>query len=168
MGKMSINKGSSFEREIAKRLSDWSGVSLVRTPMSGAWQGCDADIWPKDPTIPFCLAIECKRIAVFDFHAAMAGMGMFYDWVDQTQSQVTNNKLPMLIFKPDYKPIYIAVPAYSVCGIEFPAHFSALVHGINWWTVVEIEKFLGRVRYKDLQVYCEPRYFVDPKVSDGH
>ena len=36
-GAMARRKGSSFELYVAKKLSEWSGLELRRTPLSGGW-----------------------------------------------------------------------------------------------------------------------------------
>ena len=78
----------------------------MRTPMSGAWQGCDADLWPKDPTQPFPLAVECKKTQGWDFNQIMQGKGVFYDWLQQTIDQsISPSRIPVLVFSANYRQI---------------------------------------------------------------
>lgn len=117
MGKLSIRKGSNFERQIAKIFSDWSGVKLVRTPMSGAWDGCEVDIWPENPEVYWPLAIECKKSEAWNMDQIMEGVGPFYDWLEQAEQQAEQwsertgkSRDPILVFSRNRHPIYAAIP----------------------------------------------------------
>ena len=83
MPSKSKTKGSSFEREVAKELSDLYNESFVRTPSSGAYiggsnvarkevlsegqiQSFRGDIIPPDDWKYF--NVECKSYADFPFH----------------------------------------------------------------------------------------------------
>ena len=68
----SKNKGSTFERVIAKKLTEWSGHEFNRTPMSGGlrWKEDNSvvgDIVPP-PDLNFPFGIEIKKQEVpWDF-----------------------------------------------------------------------------------------------------
>lgn len=118
LGKKSIAKGKRYERHVAKRLSEWSGIELVRTP-DGAPEDIYADVWPKDVTEYFPLAVECKCCEGWSLDQIMAGTGSLYDWLRQAQAQSENATnalrrihIPMLVFSKNYTPDYVAVPFY--------------------------------------------------------
>lgn len=115
MGKMSITKGSDYERGIAKLLSAWAGLKLIRTPMSGAWSGTSGDIIPENSAAHFPFLVECKKVEGWCFEAILAGNGCFYDWLVQIDGEVSVDKamtglvkIPLLIFSRNHKPNYIA------------------------------------------------------------
>ena len=58
----SRNKGATYERKIAKMLTDWTGIEIRRTPMSGGWNKT-GDLTPKDPSEmeKFPLSFELKN-----------------------------------------------------------------------------------------------------------
>lgn len=128
MGKMSINKGSEYERSIARLLSTWAGFKLIRTPMSGAWSGTSGDIIPENSALHFPFLVECKKQENWCFEAILAGNGCFYDWLGQLDGEVSVDKLmtgltriPLLIFSRNHKPNYIA---YYKVNMRIP-------HGVN-------------------------------------
>ena len=65
-GKAPKRKGSGFEREIAKYLSDKLNINSYRTPMSGAIQNLRADLMGTPG-----LHVECKRREKLQIYAAL-------------------------------------------------------------------------------------------------
>ena len=63
-GKTSRNKGSGYERKIAKVLTEWWGEKFFRTPLSGGHQDMSqemnvaGDIITKDVNFPFHLELK--------------------------------------------------------------------------------------------------------------
>lgn len=119
MGKLSKRKGSGFERQIAKALSDWSGVHLVRTPMSGGWAGSIADVWPRDTSVYFPMVIECKKVEGWTLDQVFLGKGPLIDWLDQAIDQarsISSEKgLPyeeVLIVSGNRRPIYVVMKVH--------------------------------------------------------
>ena len=60
-------KGSEFERKVAKALTDWSGYEFHRTLMSGAlhWDNDSrvvSDIVPPESLSGWPFSIECKNV----------------------------------------------------------------------------------------------------------
>lgn len=112
---MSINKGKEYEREIAKTLSAWAGIELVRTP-DGAPEAIYGDIWPKNTSEQFALSVECKRGEDWTFDQIMAGCGLFYSWAEQAYQQAYTASrslhrpfMPALIFRRSWQPSMIAL-----------------------------------------------------------
>ena len=133
-------KGKRFEREVAVLLTEWAGFDMVRTPMSGAWSGCDVDIWPESQAMYFPFAVECKKAEGWDLFGLLSGKGPFQNWWSQACNQ--SNRLskkdgrafhPMLIFSRNRYPIMVAVDYYwfnpnigkiattmNAAGVEYP------------------------------------------------
>ena len=141
-------KGKNFERAVAHALSAWSGVELVRTPMSGAWIGRKADIWPKDTQIDFPLAVECKKAENWRMEQLLDRVGPVMDWIGQAERQgiemyaSTGRKyLPMLIFSRNRCASYVAVRADG-CGICASAYILLAVEGVPY-TIARLVDFLA-------------------------
>jgi hypothetical protein len=94
-GKSSRNKGSSYERTIAKKFKDSLGVELTRTPQSGGFaksstKGDDfrGDIVSLDDTIEFLLHIECKDHSSWSLPA----------WIKQAEEDCPEGRIPVVIY----------------------------------------------------------------------
>lgn len=118
MGSKSGDKGKSYELRIAKLLTKWAGFQLIRTPMSGAWQGTAGDIKPKSQTDHFPFTVECKKDEGWDMDAVVSGKSaLFKSWIDQLIREVREDEIvtgqlrfPLLIFSRNYRSDYILVP----------------------------------------------------------
>lgn len=107
MGKRSKNKGANYERRIAKILSDWSGLDLRRTPMSGGWSKQNPDVAGDlvniTPGTFFPYHIECKNQEVWTWEGILTGNCVAFDsWWEQTTTQCHPDKIPFLIFSKNY------------------------------------------------------------------
>ena len=117
-------KGSSFEREVAKELSDLYNESFVRTPSSGAYVGGSnvvrksflsegqvqsfrGDIIPPDDWKYF--NVECKSYADFPFHQFLyqGNIRLLDEWIEQILEVAEEKDLNLLIFKFNRKGKYI-------------------------------------------------------------
>jgi hypothetical protein len=153
MGRKSIVKGSTFERKVAKILSEWVGFKLVRTPMSGAWSGSDSDIWPNDPTNIFQLSVECKCTEGWNFHQIMLGIGPFFDWLQQAVDQAHPDQAPILIFSANRKPTYICLPVLIMPLDGFSVSAKLFIfRGQRTFMITVLDQFVQRVRYHDLRL----------------
>ena len=112
-------KGNSFERDIAKHLSDVFGSNFARVPTSGAMTGginahvleklsdsqkllLEGDIIPPDNMKR--LKIECKAHKVFSFAKIFSENKQLDDWIAQARGR---DKVWFLIFKINRKGTYI-------------------------------------------------------------
>ena len=108
------NKGSKFERDVAKDVSDWTGVYFTRVPMSGGWNKT-GDITPKDPKemVHFQFNIECKNQKVFSTSSLMdcAGKGMNQAikgwWKQCTDDAIKSKKIPLLVMTTIREPVFV-------------------------------------------------------------
>ena len=95
----SRNKGSAFERAIAKELHDLTGISFKRE--IDQYRAADlGDLVPSDPAWPF--VVECK--------AYKEGNGCKDAWKEQaTKAATSANRLPCVVYKYNRKPVRVAV-----------------------------------------------------------
>jgi len=155
---MSVRKGSSFERQVAKIFSDWSGVRLVRTPMSGAWEGCEVDIWPENPEVYWPLAIECKKSEAWNMDQIMERTGLFFSWIYQAIGQAKewsdrtgNIRLPLLVFSRNFRPIYVAVPMGLLVLLPYQAtSLGVLVSPTQKFIILSLNDFLSNIKYSGI------------------
>lgn len=131
--KNSKAKGSGFEGTVAKKLTEaLKPLNFIRTPGSGARVGGknfetigkmfgeDAlkifvgDVVPvneRQEGIRFAHSIECKFYATPDgFTALVAGKANLFKWFQEAVDDAAKvGKNPMLIFKWNHTPIYVAI-----------------------------------------------------------
>ena len=114
----SRNKGATFERDVAKMLSDELGIQFSRDLRQ--YQAADhGDLVPDDPDFPFI--VECKRYAI--------GTGCAPQWWAQAQRAAdAAGKLPCVIYKYDRRDIRCVVPftaLYAAFGSECRCDYQA-------------------------------------------
>lgn len=94
IGRRSRNKGSSFERVIAKLFQDKYGIEFVRTPQSGGFaknkqsEGFKGDIVPVSKDTEFGLHVECKNTKSWSLPK----------WFEQAESDAPKGRVPVVIF----------------------------------------------------------------------
>lgn len=119
----SRNKGSAFERDIAKELARLTGFTFKRNlEQVRAVDNCD--LLCSDPDWPFSL--ELKRYA--------KGCDPLTAWIEQAKSAAAKNgKFPCVVYKFDMKPIK--------CHVQLSAIGAAL--GQSWpndeWATITLE-----------------------------
>lgn len=94
-GRRSRNKGSNFERDVAKKFARFYGVELVRTPQSGGFvknslkaEDFRGDVVPADSSVKLILHIECKN----------AKRWTLPQWIEQAESDCPKGKVPVVVF----------------------------------------------------------------------
>lgn len=126
-GSKSKNKGSGYERELAKFLSELFGGSFIRSANSGAFVGgknaarkailsetqvrgqkgdlIAPDFMPK-------LVLEAKFYAEFRFHQLMqpGKMPQLDEWAEQCLEAVDDGDFWVVCFKINLRGAYVAVP----------------------------------------------------------
>ena len=108
LGRRSRNKGSNFERDIAKKFKAHYGFELVRTPQSGGFAKKSAkaddfrgDIVPADEDLVLNLHIEAKCHKTWDVP----------NWIRQAESDCPDGKIPVVVFhKNGTSKNYIVFP----------------------------------------------------------
>lgn len=149
------NKGSGFEREIAKYLSDKYGESFIRAPGSGAYVGgknqhrtevlhegqirsFKGDIVPGQSFAK--MNVECKFYADFPFHLLLTGECKVIDaWIGQLMDVSDPNDLNILFIKFNRKGRYIAVQSKLTWVADNFTYYTSKKHGD--WMIFEFESF---------------------------
>lgn len=136
-------KGNGFEGTIAKKLSASLPINFIRSPGSGARIGgknfatigammgeeamklFNADVVPVNETaagFTFRYSVECKSYAEADnFTSLVSGSANVFKWFEE--SVVDSEKIvrePILIFKWNRTPIFVAVLARTMEGLVTP------------------------------------------------
>lgn len=126
MPSASKNKGSGFEREIAKYLSDLYDASFTRAPGSGAYTGGSnsfrrsvlsenqvrsfkGDIMPPENFSKF--NAEAKFYADFTFHQLFTECTQLEDWLKQLMTAADDSDMNILFMKINRRGRFVAVQA---------------------------------------------------------
>lgn len=155
MPSTSKNKGSSFEREIAKFLTDLYGESFIRAPGSGAYIGgknqsrtqvlhegqirsFKGDIVPGLSFPKF--NAECKSYADFPFHLLMSGECKVLDaWINQLMDVAETNDCSVLYMKFNRKGKFVAVQSKFTWIADNFIHYNSEITGE--WIIMEFDHF---------------------------
>jgi hypothetical protein len=136
-------KGNGFEGTIAKKLSAALPINFIRSPGSGARIGgknfatigammgeeamklFNADVVPVNESAvgyKFLFSVECKAYATPDnFTSLVSGSANVFKWFEE--SVIDSAKIdrdPVLIFKWNHTPIFVAVIARTQEGLVTP------------------------------------------------
>ncbi len=113
---MAVNskaKGDAYERKIAKKMTEWTGLKFERVPASGGlhWKQDNrvyGDVVTNDPEFPFVIELKCRES--WNMDALINGSKEVEKWWKQvtTDAEATGKK-PMLIFTRNRQPDYIAL-----------------------------------------------------------
>jgi hypothetical protein len=150
-------KGSGFEREIAKYLSDKYGESFIRAPGSGAYVGgknqsrtqflhegqirsFKGDIVPGETFSK--LNVECKFYADFPFHLLLSGECKVIDgWLEQLMDVADPEDLNVLFMKFNRKGRYVAVQSKLTWVTDNFMYYTSVKHGD--WIIMEFDSFFN-------------------------
>lgn len=148
-------KGSGFEREVAKFLTDLYGESFIRAPGSGAYIGgknqsrteflhegqirsFKGDIVPGQSFSRF--NAECKFYADFPFHLMLTGECKVIDtWLGQLMDVAEPNDVNVLFMKFNRKGRYVAVQSSLTWITDDFMYYSSKKFGD--WIFVEFDNF---------------------------
>lgn len=148
-------KGSGFEREIAKFLSDTYSESFIRAPGSGAYVGgknqsrteflhegqirsFKGDIVPGQSFIN--MNIECKFYADFPFHLLLTGDCKVLDgWLEQLMDVADPNDVNILFMKFNRKGKYICLQSKLTWISDNFIYYTSKKHGD--WMIFEFDSF---------------------------
>lgn len=105
-------KGASFERNIAKQLTTWSGQPFDRVFRSGGGIA-KGDIAPAYGSWPF--VAELKNRESWNHSDLWKGKGATWKWWDKVQEEANNaNKHPMLILKKNRHDSLVCITLQSL------------------------------------------------------
>ena len=155
MPSASKNKGSGFEREVAKFLTEQYSATFTRAPGSGAFTGgknsyrrtslaanqvrtFKGDIMPPEGFDR--LNIECKFYNDFQFHQLLSECAQLETWLAQLMAAADLNDLNILFFKINRRGRFAAVQA------SLPWHldknyfvYTSAKYGV--WMIYSFENF---------------------------
>lgn len=116
-GKHARNKGSSFERDIARLVSKLffgTEEELKRTPRSGASPLIFGDCYYPAAPLDFPLIIECKKEEGWEFHHIFSDSSLIWNWWRQVYEDYTQclkttgrERIPVVIFSKNHYPVFI-------------------------------------------------------------
>jgi hypothetical protein len=148
-------KGSGFEREVAKFLSDLYGESFIRAPGSGAYIGgknqsrtqvlhegqirsFKGDIVPGESFSK--LNAECKFYADFPFNLVLSGECKVLDgWLDQMMEVAEPDDLNVLFMKFNRKGRFIAVQSKYTWVTDHFLYYTSTNQ--KDWIILEFDNF---------------------------
>jgi hypothetical protein len=148
-------KGSGFEREIAKYLSEKYNESFIRAPGSGAYVGgknqtrkevlhegqirsFKGDVVPGQSFKK--MNIECKFYADFPFHLLLTGECKVIDgWLDQLMDVADPNDINILFMKFNRKGRYLAVQSKLTWISDNFLYYTSKKQGD--WMIFEFDSF---------------------------
>lgn len=148
-------KGSGFEREVAKFLSDTYGESFIRAPGSGAYVGgknqarteflhegqirsFKGDIVPGESFSK--MNLECKFYADFPFHLLLSGECKVINmWIEQLMDVAVEGDISMLFMKFNRKGRYVAVQCGPTWVTDNFIYYSSDKFGD--WLIIEFIDF---------------------------
>jgi hypothetical protein len=112
-------KGNSWERAVAKHLTDVFGANFTRVPTSGAMTGgMNADVLERltksqklllegdliPPDHMYKMKIECKSHKTFSFSGVYTENKLLDDWIEQSRAR---DKVWFLVFKINNQGKYV-------------------------------------------------------------
>ena len=148
-------KGSGFEREIAKYLSELYSESFIRAPGSGAYIGgknqsrtqvlhegqirsFKGDIVPGQTFTK--MNVECKFYADFPFHLLLSGECKVIDaWLEQLMDVADPDDCNILFMKFNRKGRYIAVQSKLTWVTDNFLYYTSPKLGD--WIIMEFDSF---------------------------
>ena len=148
-------KGSSFEREVAKYLSDLYQESFIRAPGSGAYIGgknqsrkqyldegqirsFKGDIVPGATFTKF--NAECKNYGDFPFHLLFTGdCKVLESWIEQLMAVAEDGDMNIIFMKFNRKGRFVVVPTDKTWVTDQFFHYTSNHHGD--WAIINFEHF---------------------------
>lgn len=151
-------KGSTWERECARYLSDLYKESFIRAPGSGAYVGGSnqkrkqflhegqvrsfkGDIVPGQSFSK--MNIECKSYADFPFHLLFQGnVKVLETWIDQCMDVADEGDFSILFMKFNRKGKFIAYQNHrDYPNFTLSKHFNYNSIKYGTWTIMDLESF---------------------------
>lgn len=150
-------KGSGYEREVAKFLSEKYGESFIRAPGSGAYVGGKNQVRKeilhegqvrsfKGDVVPGHsfknMNIECKFYKDFPFHLLLTGECKVLDgWLDQLLDVADPDDVNILFMKFNRKGQYVAVQSKLTWVSDNFLYYTSKKYGD--WLIFEFDSFFN-------------------------
>jgi hypothetical protein len=168
----SKNKGSGFEREVAKFLSDLYQESFIRAPGSGAYVGgtnssrkqtlhenqirsFKGDIIPGESFTRF--NAECKFYADFQFHQIFDDCRQLETWISQLMTASDVDDVNILFIKINRRGRFVVVQSNNNWNMNCNHSIYNSVNEQGQWIICNFEKFfeLNSDQVKKLSNYTD-------------
>jgi len=165
-GRKSKNKGNTFQREVAKSLSKWSGATFKATPRSGGlrWGGAFWTYGDLTPPEDFFAVFECKHYHEIEFLDVLGttrspqGAGLVHEWwnkearVDAARAarELGRPFAAFLVWKADHARhrISMLLDHYNRIPQRLPlATLATGCPGFDPYVTADFESFLGSVDF---------------------
>ena len=160
-------KGSSWEREVARYLSEIYQESFIRAPGSGAYVGGKNQVRTqilhegqirsfKGDIVPGQsfnkMNAECKSYADFPFHLVLTGHCKVLDaWLDQMMSVAEPDDLNILFMKFNRKGKFVCVQTCLTWVTDQFLYYTSEKH--QDWLIIEWDHFF-KLNKDLLKTYC--------------
>jgi len=174
-------KGSGFEREVAKFLSELYGAPFIRAPGSGAYTGGSnshrrqvlhegqvrsfkGDIMP--PNDYGLLNAEAKFYADFPFHQLFSTCQQIEQWLDQLMVASDPGDFNILFMKFNRKGRYVAVQA-STMWVKSSGYFTYTSPKHGCWMIYNFETFFAN-NANLVKNLCNPQHNIQVAQTPGN
>lgn len=149
-------KGSKFERDVAKILSEWSGIELTRTPRSGGMaESFPADVMPKDRLERFAFMVECKHQEGWSVDALIRlwpDYKLVQSWWDQCMSArhyCGRFYIPLLLIKKNRYPVLAMLRTCDLPSFHIPVLNYIILDRARQVVVMLLSEFMECYDYAD-------------------
>jgi len=151
---MAINrnrKGSDFERKIAKKMTDWTGLKFERVPASGGlhWASDNrvyGDIVTNEPDFPFVIEAKCRES--WNMDSLINGSKEVGKWWKQvTADAEATGKEPMVIFTRNRQPDYMMLKVeamHSLFTRDTYDFYMELIVGSSFVVVLKLDEVIEK------------------------
>lgn len=151
-------KGSEFERKVAKMLTEWSGSEFHRTPMSGAlhWSNDSrvvSDIVPPESLSGWPFSIECKNVECswgFDTFINGTSTTLKEHWRQAEGDARSEGMVPMLVFTKNYRDIYLMMTESDYLRASVDIDSMTLDRGGVSYRLARFSDFLDSTSCEDI------------------
>ena len=162
-------KGGSFEREIARFLSEQYNESFIRAPGSGAYVGGSNNARKqilhdnqirsfKGDIVPGQsfgrLNAECKSYKDFPFHQLFQGSIKLLDsWIDQCMDVADEGDFSILFMKFNRKGTYTAIKLSDPHTLKLSNHIIYQSKNHGSWAFMALDTFFQQ-NHEQFQILC--------------
>jgi|694.fasta_scaffold114528_1 hypothetical protein len=171
MPSKSKNKGSGYEREVAKFLSELYQESFIRVPHSGAFIGgrnqirrqfldenqtksFKGDIVPPDDWNKF--NCECKNYQDFPFHQLLKGNIRHLDsWIEQCLTVADPGDFNILFMKFNHKGTFVAFQQIWQSHFQITNHTIYHNHQSGIWIITDCDSFFAQNHQSVKNISCQ-------------
>jgi hypothetical protein len=171
MPSKSKQKGSGYEREVAKFLSETYNESFIRVPHSGAFIGGQnqvrkqyldqnqaktfkGDIIPPDSWTKF--NSECKNYADFPFHQLFKGtVRQLESWIEQCMTVADHGDFNVVFMKFNHRGTFAAFQNHWQNQFQLKNYlvYHSENHGI--WIITDFEQLIKNNSHTIKHISCQ-------------